>query len=76
MVIPFVIRRAEKLAPPARNNERRLISQQGETNRYPESRPLFRLQMYVCKHLLIGKGQSAQKKPYWGEDRIKRKIYK
>ncbi len=31
--------------------------------------------MYVCMYLLIGKGQSAQKRPYWGEDRIKRKIY-
>ncbi len=29
----------------------------------------------VCMYLLIGKGQSAQKRPYWGEDRIKRKIY-
>ncbi len=25
-------------------------------------------------NLLIGKGQSAQKRPYWGEDRIKKKI--
>ncbi len=31
--------------------------------------------MYVCMYLLIGKGQIAQKRPYWGEDRIKRKIY-
>ncbi len=28
-----------------------------------------------CMYLLFGKGQSAQKRPYWGEDRIKRKIY-
>ncbi len=31
--------------------------------------------LYVCMYLLIGKGQSAQKRPYWGEDRIKRKNY-
>ncbi len=31
--------------------------------------------LYVCVYLLIGKGQSAQKRPYWGEDRIKRKNY-
>ncbi len=31
--------------------------------------------MDVCMYLLIGKGQSAQKRPYWGEDRIKRKLY-
>ncbi len=30
--------------------------------------------MYVCMYLLIAKGQSAQKRLYWGEDRIKRKI--
>ncbi len=35
---------------------------------------LYRRQ-YVCMYLLIGKGQSAQKRPYWGENRIKRKIY-
>ncbi len=29
----------------------------------------------LCMYLLIGKGQSAQKGPYWGEDRIKRKNY-
>ncbi len=29
----------------------------------------------VCMYLLIGKGQCAQKRPYWGEDRIKGKIY-
>ncbi len=29
----------------------------------------------VCMYLLIGKGQSAQKRPYWGENRIKRKIH-
>ncbi len=28
-----------------------------------------------CMYLLIGKGQSAQKRPYWGENRIKRNIY-
>ncbi len=30
--------------------------------------------LHVCMYLLIEKGQSAQKRPYWGEDRIKRKI--
>ncbi len=32
-------------------------------------------EMYLCMYLLIRKVQSAQKRPYWGEDRIKRKIY-
>ncbi len=31
--------------------------------------------MYVCMYLLIGKEQSAQKRPYWGENGIKRKNY-
>ncbi len=26
-------------------------------------------------YLLIGKGQNAQKRPYWGENGIKREIY-
>ncbi len=30
--------------------------------------------MYVCMYLLIGKEQSAQKRPYWGEDGIKGKF--
>ncbi len=29
----------------------------------------------LCMYLLIGKGQSAQKRPYWGEDRIKREKF-
>ncbi len=29
----------------------------------------------VRMYLLIGKGQSAQKGPYWGEDKRKRKNY-
>ncbi len=29
--------------------------------------------MYVCMYLLIGKGQIAQKRPYWGENRLKGK---
>ncbi len=31
--------------------------------------------MYVCMYLMIGKGQIAQKRPYWGENRLKSKIY-
>ncbi len=31
--------------------------------------------MDVCMYLLIGKGKSAQKRPYWGEKGIKRNIY-
>ncbi len=31
--------------------------------------------MHVCMYLLIGKEQSAQKRSYWGENRIKRIIY-
>ncbi len=31
------------------------------------------IDMYVCMYLLIGKGQSAQKRPYLGGNRIKRK---
>ncbi len=30
---------------------------------------------YVCMYLMIGKGQIAQKRPYWGENRLKSKIY-
>ncbi len=33
------------------------------------------LRKYVYMHLLIGKGQSGQKRPYLGEDRIKKKNY-
>ncbi len=29
---------------------------------------------YVCMYLMIGKGQNAQKRPYWGENRLKSKI--
>ncbi len=29
----------------------------------------------LCMYLLIGKGQSAQKRPYLGEDRIKREKF-
>ncbi len=28
----------------------------------------------VCMYLMIGKGQIAQKRPYWGENRLKSKI--
>ncbi len=31
--------------------------------------------LYVCMYLMIGKGQIAQKRPYWGENRPKSKIY-
>ncbi len=31
--------------------------------------------LYVCMYLMIGKGQIAQKRPYWGENRLKSKIY-
>ncbi len=30
---------------------------------------------YVCMCLMIGKAQIAQKRPYWGENRLKIKIY-
>ncbi len=30
--------------------------------------------MYVCIYLMIGKGQIAQKRPYWVENRLKSKI--
>ncbi len=30
--------------------------------------------MYVCMYLMIGKGQIAQKRPYWGENRLKSTI--
>ncbi len=40
-----------------------------------EVKEFLTVTLYVCMYLLIGKGQSAQKRPYWGEDRIKRKIY-
>ncbi len=29
---------------------------------------------YVCVYLMIGEGQIAQKRPYWGENRLKSKI--
>ncbi len=29
--------------------------------------------VYICMYLLIEKGQSAQKRAFWGKDRIKRK---
>ncbi len=35
----------------------------------------FYVCMYVCMYLMIGKGQIAQKRPYWGENRLKSKIY-
>ncbi len=41
---------------------------------YPVRRHVFPLAVYVCMYLLIGKGQSALKRPFWGEDRIKRKF--
>ncbi len=31
--------------------------------------------MYKCMYLMIGKGQIAQKWPYWGENRLKSKIW-
>ncbi len=29
---------------------------------------------YICMYLMIGKGQIAQKRPYWGENRLKSKV--
>ncbi len=34
----------------------------------------FYLGYFVCVYLMIGKGQIAQKRPYWGENRLKSKI--
>ncbi len=31
------------------------------------------MRLYVCMYLMIGKGQIAQKRPYWGENRLKAK---
>ncbi len=30
--------------------------------------------MYVCMYLMIGKGQIAQKRPYWGEIDLRAKF--
>ncbi len=37
--------------------------------------PFLKFTVYVCMYLMIEKGQIAQKRPYWGEKKLKSKIY-
>ncbi len=30
--------------------------------------------VYVCMYFMVGKGQIAQKRPFWGENRLKSKL--